>query len=300
MRSVSTAASISLLAGLLVLLSTACSDQLPSGPPERPALGPGQLDVSTVAVPANDDFDNAVTIGALPFTDTISIDEATASEDDPGQSDNGPQCIFEGIVGGTAWYRFTPAQDVRLNVSTAHSGFDTDIFIYTGSRGSLTFVACSDGLPGAITFDAVAGTIYHFMVGRANEFDQGGPLIFELDRALAVSLTIDPVATVARSGVASVSGTVECSRPAFVELGGVAQRNGGQSAFLQGAFFNCSGVTPWQSELAVEVGKLLPGKLEVSAYAQFITDAEEVSGAAGPTTVQLIPAAAERGFTRHH
>jgi hypothetical protein len=32
MRSVSKAGSISLLAGLLVLLSTACSDQLPSGP----------------------------------------------------------------------------------------------------------------------------------------------------------------------------------------------------------------------------------------------------------------------------
>jgi hypothetical protein len=298
MESPSKTAAVALLAGLLVLLGSACSDQSPSGPPERQVPGRAQFDASTLAVPANDDFDNATTIAALPFTDTISIVEATASNDDPGQSENGPQCIYEAIIGGTAWYRFTPPQDMRLNANTVRTRFDTDIFIYTGTRGNLTFVGCTDGLPGSTTFDAVGGTTYHIMVGRSNDFETPGPLIFNLDRALTVSMSINPVATVARSGVATVSGTVECSHGAFVELGGEAQRKG-ETLYLQGAYFDCDGVTAWQSELAAEVGKLVPGKIEVSANGYFTSSTEELSAAAGPTTVQIVPAAAKRGFTRH-
>jgi hypothetical protein len=283
-----------------LVLGNACSDQAPSGPPDGQTPGQVQFDVSTLAAPANDDFDNATTIGALPFADTLSIVEATVAVDDQLNEEN----CFSTIGGNTVWYQFTPAEDMRLSAYVTRTRFDAQIFIYTGTRGNLTFVRCSDGLPGVVVFDALGGTTYHFMVGT-DEFDTPGTLIFNLETSLEVSVTIDPIATLTRDGLATFSGAVECSRPAFVELGGEILRKDetilGQGGLF--AAFDCDGVTGWQAEVQTdEEFRLVPGKVEVSAIGLFTDQhsSQEVHGFSAPTQVMVVPAAAERGFTMHH
>lgn len=127
------------------------------------------------APPANDDFNAATVIGALPFSGFQDTFEATPAVDDPN-------CSFGSEA--TVWYAFTPAENQRLTANTFGSDFDTVLSAYTGSRGALNRVACNDdagnGFQSRIAFDATAGTTYYFMIGS---FDFGGQLSFALERA---------------------------------------------------------------------------------------------------------------------
>ena len=89
---------------------------------------------AVAAPPANDDFDSATVIGSFPFSDSLNTTEATTASDDPFCAGNGP----------TVWYSFTPPSDVSLDANTFGSDYDTTISVYTGSRDSLTEVACND------------------------------------------------------------------------------------------------------------------------------------------------------------
>ena len=53
---------VTLLAGAMAGWMTACSKDLPTGPADKPSLGPPQADVSIQQIPANDDFDDAIVI----------------------------------------------------------------------------------------------------------------------------------------------------------------------------------------------------------------------------------------------
>jgi hypothetical protein len=299
MRSFSKAAAEALIA-VVLSLGVACSDEGPSAPPDPQAPEPVQFDVSTLAAPANDDFDNATTITALPFSDTLPLAEVTVAADDQLHEEN----CFSTMGGNTVWYEFTPAQDMRLSADVVRSRPDALIFVYTGTRGNLTFVGCAEALPFPIVFDAVGGTTYHFMVGT-DEFETPGTMIFTLQTSLEVSVTIDPIATLTRTGLSIFTGTVTCSRPAFVELGGILLRKD-ETIIDQGglfASFDCEGVTSWQAEVQNDEGlRLVPGKFQVGAGALFTDQhsSQEVHGQAELTTVQLIPAAAEHGYTSHH
>ena len=300
MRSSSKAAAAALVAGMLIL-GAACSDEGPSAPPDRPAPGSVQFDVSTLAAPANDDFDAATTIAALPFSETLSIAEATVAADDQLHEEN----CFSAMGGNTVWYEFTPAHDMRLSADVVNSRPAVLIFLYTGTRGNLTFVDCSTDLPFPIIFDAVGGTTYHFMVGTDElETRPPGTLTFTLQTSLEVSVMIDPIATLTKTGLTTFTGTVHCSRAAFVELGGSLVRKG--EPILEGGLFtafDCDGVTSWQAEVQNdEFFRLVPGKVQVSAQG-FFTDQhsyQEVHADAELTTVKVIPAAAEPGYASHH
>jgi hypothetical protein len=131
------------------------------------------------AQPANDDFDNATVISALPFTDTISTVDATTAGDDPFCNGNEH----------TVWYAFTPTQDTRVRADTAGSDYATSLGVYTGSRGALNQVACASS-PAEVTFDASANTTYFFMVASAAG-GPGGTLVFHVSEGpptLTVSL----------------------------------------------------------------------------------------------------------------
>ncbi|MCP2250349.1 PKD domain-containing protein [Lentzea aerocolonigenes] len=120
--------------------------------------------------PANDDFGNATTITALPFSAKLTTVGATKATDDP------TACHYWGQ--STVWTRYTAQEDGFLRVSS--SGGPT-IGVYTGDRGALTLV------PGACTyntgftadvFPVKAGTTYHFALienyagyGREFTFD---------------------------------------------------------------------------------------------------------------------------------
>jgi hypothetical protein len=123
-----------------------------------------------LAQPANDDFDSATVIGALPFTDSISTADATSAGDDPFCNGNEH----------TVWYSFTPTQDTPIRADTAGSDYATSLGVYTGSRGALSEVAC-EPFGGQVAFTASANTTYFFMVASACCGNPGGTLVFRVN-----------------------------------------------------------------------------------------------------------------------
>ena len=163
-----------LVAGVAGLSMTACSKDLPSGP--EPADGSAAWSVQALAAPANDDFDDAVIISRPSFTHSVNTSEATTAADDPV-----PSCA-DGGRGPTVWYAFTPNGSKRIEANTFGSDYDTDLVVYTGTRGDLTEIICNDdaeGVQSRVVFDAVAGETYYIMVGAWNS-GPGGNLVFNL------------------------------------------------------------------------------------------------------------------------
>lgn len=112
--------------------------------------------------PANDDFDHAQIIGALPFSHGQSTDAATSADDDPR-----PSC---GDVGGNVWFRYTAPADQLVRFETTGSDYDTWLAVLAGARGALTEVACNDdAIQGQLTsqIDAqlTGGVTYYLLIG---------------------------------------------------------------------------------------------------------------------------------------
>jgi len=122
--------------------------------------------------PANDNFSNAITISALPFSDVVDITEATTEPGEPQPSNYSPQ---------TVWYSFTPAANGVVIADMAGSIFsDTNLNIYTASGpgiGDLVFLG-SVSWGGSISFNYQAGTTYYFQAGSIDGV--GGELHFNL------------------------------------------------------------------------------------------------------------------------
>lgn len=125
-------------------------DDPPPPPPDDPPPPP----------PANDLFADAFRVVGLPYEDVQITDGATSEAGEPGS------CA---PIGATVWYRFTPAGDVLLDLTTVGSSFDTVLAVYTGETlDALTPVGCNDddqGLQSRVVFQAAAGTTYHIQAG---------------------------------------------------------------------------------------------------------------------------------------
>jgi hypothetical protein len=109
------------------------------------------LTITALVAPANDDFDNALVINALPFSNAQDIAGATAAPDDPNS------CSFSQ---STVWYSFTPTSDMRLELETVGSPYSVGVFV--GSRGNLSVMTCA--YPSLSRFDVLAGQTYYFML----------------------------------------------------------------------------------------------------------------------------------------
>lgn len=113
--------------------------------------------------PANDNFADATSITALPFTDSTDTLNATTEPGEPT-----PSCVYEN-ADSTLWYSFTPDADTLLLADTTGSDFyGTFIAVYQGtSLSDLTQVAC--GTPSfpevRLAFQATGGKTYYFQVG---------------------------------------------------------------------------------------------------------------------------------------
>jgi PKD repeat protein len=133
-----------------------------------------QFSVNQVASPGNDDFANARSIGALPFSDTQDLSLATVQPAEPA-----PGCFS---TSNTVWYSFT-ATTTQSVTSTANL-YGAGIAAYTGSSlTSLSQVGCTPaGSYQPLTFRAQAGTTYYFQVGAwcCNAF---GAVAFNLNVA---------------------------------------------------------------------------------------------------------------------
>jgi hypothetical protein len=83
--------------------------------------------------PANDLITDATVIGALPFTD--SVDTTTANGDGPSR------CFGNS---GSVFYKLRPDTDMRLQVDTLGSDYDTVLTILRGRIGNLNLIECVD------------------------------------------------------------------------------------------------------------------------------------------------------------
>lgn len=236
------------------------------------ALAMVGLPGSALAQPSNDDFDAATVVTEpLPFSDSISTTEATPAEDDPS-------CAG---IGATVWYHYTPSVDSVVNANTFGSDYDTTLSVYTGERGALSQVACNDdsgSLQSSATWEAVAGTTYHLMVGSFNG-GPGGNLSFTVQEGqlpppppppIDVQLIIDAVGSVdPRTGLATVSGTVTCSEPSSMSVYGELRQRAGRQV-ISGNFWDsrfCDGETPWSATVENSNGIFVGGPAQVSADA---------------------------------
>ena len=157
--------------GVFIMAVTRCCD----GSFDQGGNGTYQLNIQAILPPSNDDFLNATSIGALPFSDPVDLALATTQA---GEAT--PSCgIPFGPVSKTAWYTFTPAATGSILASIVTASIPVVVTAYTGnSLTGLSEVGCNV-FGGGVTFDAQAGTTYHFLVGGL--FDQGGPVEFRLE-----------------------------------------------------------------------------------------------------------------------
>jgi Bacterial pre-peptidase C-terminal domain len=130
------------------------------------ASGAVALNLSEVlpaAAPANDNFANAVTLSGNTVTWPGTNIGATREIGEPNPA---------GVTGGASvWLTWTPTTTHTVTINTHGSNFDTVLAVYTGSSVmGLTTVAANDDdvanrtLTSAVTFTAVAGTVYHIAV----------------------------------------------------------------------------------------------------------------------------------------
>ncbi|MBA3684304.1 MAG: hypothetical protein H0W72_03585, partial [Planctomycetes bacterium] len=158
---------------------------------------------------SNDNFANATPVPTI-LPQTFLASDNTGFTREPGEP-----TFASGAH--TAWWKWTPTSSARVAVSTKGSGYDTVLAVYTGySVASLTQVSLndeySDGVqlgdpvPGGTTsflsFDAVAGTTYFFVVDAY--YPDGGTLN---QGATKVSLQVVPTVSVTVAGTAAEPAT---------------------------------------------------------------------------------------------
>jgi hypothetical protein len=137
--------------------------------------------------PPNDNFNQALTINALPYGDNQNTVDATTEPEDPLQTLG--DCI-DRQNGHSVWYRFTASGNTPLTAYTIGSSYDTVLSAHTGSWQMLTEVACNDDINNAqnnlsskIVITPTADTTYYFDV-TAYYATAGGNLLFGLRSAV--------------------------------------------------------------------------------------------------------------------
>jgi PKD repeat protein len=120
------------------------------------------IDVQELSGPKNDNFADAISIGAVPFNDSETITYATTQ---PGEQR--PSCA--GSMYKTIWYAYTPANSGSFMASALDSYFGEFLAIWTGDElGTLTEAGCrSFWGTGRLAFPATAGATYYIQVGSS-------------------------------------------------------------------------------------------------------------------------------------
>lgn len=226
--------------------------------------------------PQNDDFNHATVIPSVPFTTSEDVGGATVASDDPF-------CVSRNQ---TVWFAFTPTRNMRLEANTVGSAYDTTLGVYSGARGALNQIGCNDDsggtLQSTVRFDAIAGVTYYFEVSSFGPIIQGN-LVFNLVPVLVPApLVITPSVTKfgtidPTTGTATISGSISCTKQAFVTLSGQLKQTHGNTPITGffSVFVPCDGITTWsatiQTAVALFHGRSVAlftgGKADVSATA---------------------------------
>ena len=125
----------------------------------------------------NDDFDYATTISAVPSKTTQNTSGAFLGTDDPALT----AC---GLSNGDAsvWYKYTASANRSITFDTLGSNYDTQMGVFTGSRGSLTSVGCNDNavagvVQSRVTINATSGTVYYIVISQRYANNPGGSMV---------------------------------------------------------------------------------------------------------------------------
>jgi len=219
------------------------------------------------AMPPNDDFRRRTIVNAPGFVDNVNTQAATTELGDPDCAGRGP----------TVWYAFTPSVDMRVEVNTFGSDYDTTLSVHVGRSSALVHLACNDdtgSLQSRVRFDVVANVTYYLMVGAYGD-GPGGNLVFLLAEAPPLGigrLRITSLQVNRRTGVGTLSGTLRCEQQASVSLfaetvqrrhrgGGDGehadeherQRDRSSAEFqiaISSSTFDCIGLTRWSAVVA--------------------------------------------------
>jgi hypothetical protein len=171
------------------------------------------------APPANDIPSGATLISALPFTDTVTIDEATTDALDATLN---TQCGAPATE-GSVWYRFDATEDATLVFDISQSSFSAGALVTVGDPANGNVVTCG---PGAVSFPVTAGQTYFIMAFSDTPGVTTGTLVVNAQAApppIVVDVTVDPTGTFhPKTGSATISGTLSCTNEtasfAFVQV----------------------------------------------------------------------------------
>ena len=156
--------------------------------------------------PFNDTCTNAVVVAATPFSDTVSVQEATTGDTDPI-----PACGNRSRA-QSVWYRVTPPVGGVVTAETMGSTYDTILSTYTGPCDALVAVpdGCNDDQPGTsysrVVVPVVGGTTYRFMVSSYGSA-AAPTLVFSAAFELGED-TPTPTATVSATATVASTATV--------------------------------------------------------------------------------------------
>lgn len=245
--------------------------------------------------PSNDVEARAIGVDTVPFTHSVDTSDANA---------DGPRfCSSHASV----FYTFTPSATVRVQVDTLGSDYDTTLAIYTRDElGKVGQIGCDDdrfGDASGLRLRAVAGTTYVVMVNRCcgnpregRPGRPGGPLVLTVTKfssaSLLATLTVDRGTVDPSEGIATISGTITCSRRSIVYTEGVLNQLRQEVFVARGYWYAAIPCTPdapvpWSMDVDTETsvvfgaGPATSRRYYLEAYAGwhtwFGTYEEEVS-----------------------
>jgi PKD repeat protein len=113
-----------------------------------------------LAVPTNDNFENARQIAAIPFFNSTTTSGATVQPTEPHASCNSN-------LYATVWYTFTAAQTetVMMTIGGSYAYYRVSAVYVGNSLGSLSEVACRYGYYSPLVFSTEAGVTYFIQIG---------------------------------------------------------------------------------------------------------------------------------------
>ncbi len=147
----------------------------------------GEYELSITLRPVHDDRLHALAIGTGAYQHNIFTGTATTERPEPENT----HCP---AMGKTVWYKIQPTFDSTLKASTATSGFDTVLAVWSSGRGGLLPVACNDNAPR--TSDGTSSLTGVPLSGGVTYLIQAGggctTLLCPKGGALALSATVRP------------------------------------------------------------------------------------------------------------
>jgi hypothetical protein len=228
------------------------------------------------APPENDTPSGATLIDALPFTDSVAIDEATTDALEVMLAD---QCLALAPE-GSVWYRYEASQDGALVfdasiLDTSGSSVPARLIVTAGDPAEGSVVACGGETPVGVT----AGQTY-FIMAFSDTGVTTGTLVFHADVAPPppeVDVTVDLAGTFdSKTGSATISGTVQCSGAEAVFIDVTVNQNVGRLFTISGLGTDdalCTGTPqPWSVEVLPMSGKFKGGTAMSSTSAFACTD----------------------------